>query len=79
MKLKVIMDPDLKSLEKRISALEDQRNSKPVAEKPPRKASEYNKFMKKYISEEKKKGSTKSHKDLFSDGAKAWSENKNKK
>jgi len=79
MNSKVIMDPDLKALEKRISALEDNQNSKPKAEKPPRKESEYNKFMKKYISEEKKKGSTKSHKDLFSDGAKAWGEQKNKK
>lgn len=28
--------------------------------------------MKEYISEQKSKGSTKSHKELFADGAKAW-------
>jgi hypothetical protein len=65
---------DIKDLDKRIKALEDNLNKK---EKVPRKESEYNKFMKKYITDEKANGSTKSHKDLFSEGAKAWSQNKN--
>ena len=70
------MDSDLKDLEKRITALE---NNKVVKERPPRKESEYNKFMKNYIADEKKKGSTKSHKDLFAEGAKAWGVHKEKK
>ena len=65
---------DIKDLDKRIKALEDNLNKK---EKVPRKESEYNKFMKKYIADEKANGSTKSHKDLFSEGAKAWSQSKN--
>jgi hypothetical protein len=70
------MDSDLKALEKRITALE---NNKVVKERAPRKESEYNKFMKNYIADEKKKGSTKSHKDLFAEGAKAWGVHKEKK
>jgi hypothetical protein len=35
--------------------------------------------MKEYISEQKTSGSTKSHKDLFADGAKAWKEHKESK
>jgi len=73
----IIMESDIKALEKRIEALENKKTEK--KEKVPRKESEYNKFMKNYILEEKKKGSTKSHKDLFGEGAKAWGAQKEKK
>ena len=70
---------DLESLDRRLTALE---NTKPKADKAdkaeraPRKQSEYNIFMKNYIGEQKTKGTTKSHKDLFAEGAKAWSAKK---
>ena len=66
----------ISSLEKRIKALEEATSSTVKKEKAPRKESEYNKFMKKFIADEKAKGSNKSHKDLFAAGAKSWSENK---
>ena len=69
-------DLSISSLEKRVKALEEASSGKPSKEKAPRKESEYNKFMKKYIADEKAKGSNKSHKDLFAAGAKSWSENK---
>jgi hypothetical protein len=72
------MTSDLSSLEKRIKALEDASVKEPIKEKAPRKESEYNKFMKKFIADEKAKGSTDSHKDLFSKGAKAWTQQKTK-
>ena len=72
------MSTDLSSLEKRVKALEDSAGTT-KKEKVPRKESEYNKFMKKFISDEKAKGSTDSHKNLFAKGAKAWSDSKNVK
>ena len=63
-------------LEKRVNEM---GKVKPVKEKKPREKSEYNIFMKKFIEDEKKKDSTKSHQDLFKAGAKAWSEAKTAK
>ena len=68
-------DQDYQKLDKRIKALEEKLGSSgnsEKTEKKPRKSSPYNDFMKEYISEQKTKGSTKSHKELFADGAKAW-------
>jgi hypothetical protein len=74
------MSSDLSSLEKRVKALEDSAGGIPkIKEKAPRKETEYNKFMKKFIADEKAKGSTESHKDLFSKGAKAWTDAKSTK
>jgi len=74
-------DKKLEDLDKRLKSLENKFGSGSTTPKPPkapRKPSEYNSFMKDYIQEQKKKGnSTKSHKELFSDGAKLWSEKKN--
>ena len=69
-------DSDFSKLDKRIKALEDKLNET-KKEKKPKKSSDYNNFMKEYISEQKSKGSTKSHKELFADGAKAWGIKKN--
>ena len=68
----------ISSLEKRVKALEEatSNGNSVKKEKAPRKESEYNKFMKKFIADEKAKGSNKSHRDLFAEGAKSWSENK---
>ena len=67
---------DYKALDKRIKALEDRsgdsKMGKEKVEKKTRPPSEYNIFMKKYINEEKEKGSKKSHAEIFSAGAKAW-------
>ena len=66
-------DQEYQKLEKRIKVLEERLgNTSEKSEKKPRKSSAYNDFMKEYISEQKTKGSTKSHKELFTDGAKAW-------
>ena len=66
-------DQEYQKLEKRIKVLEERLgNTSEKSEKKPRKNSAYNDFMKEYISEQKTKGSTKSHKELFADGAKAW-------
>jgi hypothetical protein len=72
------MTSDISALEKRVKALEEAASGSkvPVKEKAPRKETEYNKFMKKFIADEKAKGSSDSHKDLFSKGAKTWSEQK---
>ena len=69
-----MVDSDIEALTKRVTALEIGKKVEKIQKiKVPRKESEYNKFMKKYIADEKKKGTEKSHKDLFSAGAKAWS------
>jgi len=66
-------DQEYHKLEKRIKVLEERLGTtSEKSEKKPRKSSAYNDFMKEYISEQKTKGSTKSHKELFADGAKAW-------
>jgi hypothetical protein len=70
-------DQDYKELLQRVEKLESQaafgKNSKP---KKPRAPSEYNKFMGEFIAKEKKDGSNKSHKEMFTAGAKAWKDSK---
>ena len=80
-------EADFQKLVKRLKAVEDKLGNGTGSTgstgskepKAPRKSSEYNIFMGKYISDQKKSGSTKSHRDLFADGAKAWKEHKNSK
>ena len=64
----------LSDLEKRITALECNFGKKPKSDKPPRKPSEYNNFVKKYFKDHKDSG--KLHKVLFSEASKAWNESK---
>jgi len=69
---------ELADIRKRLSDLETKFGN--VTEKKPRaprEPSEYNIFMKEYFA--KNKDPKKSHKDLFGDAAKAWSEAKTKK
>jgi len=66
----------LEDLEKRIKALEESKQPKPIKEKAPRELSEYNKFIQKKIAEIKKKDPKKSHKDAFSEATKEWSKTK---
>jgi len=63
------IDQRVKDLEKLLSS-----SGQTKKEKKPRKKSEYNIFVQKYIS--KNKDPSKSHKELFSDAAKAWGESK---
>jgi hypothetical protein len=74
------MSSDLKEFEKRLQELEKKVNNgsseKEKKEKKPRKPSEYNKFVQDYISSERKKSSTKSHRELFAEAAKAWTSKK---
>jgi hypothetical protein len=71
------MSTSLTDLEKRLTLLEQQFGKvKPVKPKVPRKPSEYNTFVQTYISSEKKKGTEKSHQELFKEAAKAWSSEK---
>ena len=70
----------VKTIEERIQLLEDtvsglKKNElvqlvPPKKEKKPREPSKYNIFVQEYIS--KNKDSNKSHKELFSEAAKAW-------
>ena len=71
-------DTGLKNIEKRLADLEEKmKNSKHVKDKKPRQKSEYNIFVQDYIAKEKKKKDNKrSHTELFSEAAKAWSANK---
>ena len=77
------------SLEERVKALEEHvkkeskpegsdsmKNKKPSRE--PREPSEYNKFVKRFIEEQRVKHPTKPHRELFAEAAKEWSNNKNK-
>jgi hypothetical protein len=59
----------------RLTLLENKFGKK-TKETTVRKPSEYNNFMKKFISEQKIKFPNKQHKELFSEGAKAWSAQK---
>ena len=59
----------IKKLDQRISELET-KMGKPKKEKKPRKPSEYNMFVKNYIS--KNKDPKKDHKEIFADAVKAW-------
>ena len=76
----MVAKTEIETLSEKFTELEKRVNEmgkvKPVKEKKPREQSQYNIFMKKYIEDEKKKDSTKSHQDLFKAGAKAWSESK---
>ena len=66
---------NIKKLEQRITTLESKiKDQVPSKNKPPRKPSEYNKFMASYFS--KHKDPKKSHKDLFAEAAKAWNTSK---
>ena len=62
-------DETIKKLEQRLTDLES-KMGKPQKERKPREPSEYNKFIKKYISANKHPKKT--HSELFSEGAKAW-------
>ena len=65
-------------LEARIEKLEASfGKSLPQKDRKPRKPSEYNQFIKKFF--EKNKDASKSHKELFSEAAKAWSLKKQEK
>ena len=66
-------DTEYKKLEQRIKDLESKMGSS-KKERKPRKPSEYNEFMKTYMA--KHKDPKKTHADLFSEAAKAWSSNK---
>ena len=73
---------EYQKLDKRLKVLEKKAgngNTEVSLDKKPRKSSDYNVFMKDYIAEQKTKGTAKSHRDLFTDGAKAWSTKKNSK
>ena len=65
-------------LEDKFTKLEEKVNEmgkvKPVKEKKPRKPSEYNIFMGKYMSDDKKKNPDKPHTQRFTDATKAWGE-----
>jgi len=62
------------SLEERVNAMGKVKTDKekPVKDKKPRKPSEYNIFMKKFLTDDKKKNPDKSHSERFTEGAKAW-------
>lgn len=71
------------TIEERVKALEDQFKKESKSEgsefgkkKQPREPSEYNKFVKRFIEEQRVKHPTKKHKELFSEAAKEWSSNK---
>ena len=69
---------DIEKLTERLEKLENNFGKKTKEEskesKTPRKPSEYNLFMKKYFAKNKKEGV--SHKELFAEAAKAWSNEK---
>ena len=73
----------METLEKRIQALEsgfgkagktDKVDKTDKTDKKPRKPSDYNKFMSKYIADNK--SPSKTHPELFSEAAKAWTTSK---
>jgi hypothetical protein len=63
----------IKKLGQRMTDLET-KMGKPQKEKKPRKPSEYNLFVKNYIS--KNKDPKKDHKEIFADAVKAWNTKK---
>jgi hypothetical protein len=73
-------DAEYKKLEKKFTDLEEKVNAmgkvKPAKDKKPRKPSEYNKFMGKFMADDKKKNPDKDHAVRFKDAAKAWGEKK---
>lgn len=69
---------DYEKFNKRLTDLEDKfKGVKTESVKKPRKPSEYNIFMKDYFAKNSK-DSKKTHRELFTEAAKAWS-SKNKK
>ena len=71
----MVAETEYGKLEKRIEELENKFGKvKPQKDRKPRKPSEYNDFMKKFF--EKNKDASKSHKELFSEAAKAWTAKK---
>jgi len=69
--------PTNEELHDRLCKLESEfGKKKPVKDKKPREKSEYNIFVQEYIAEQKKKNTTKPHKELFSEAAKEWSAKK---
>jgi len=75
-------DADYKKLEKKFSSLEERVNAlgklKPAKEKKPRKPSEYNLFMGKFMADDKKKNPDKDHTQRFKDATKAWGDRETK-
>ena len=73
-------EKELKDLKEKFAKLENQVNAmgkvKPAKDKKPRKPSEYNKFMGKFMADDKKKNPDKDHSVRFKDAAKAWSDEK---
>ena len=69
---------DFELLEQKFTNLEQKVNAmgkvKPVKDKKPRKPSEYNIFMKKFLMDDKKKNPDRIHSERFAEGAKAWKE-----
>jgi len=74
---------DIEKLNSKVTELEKRINEmgkvKSVKERKPREKSEYNIFVQKFIETEKKKDNSKTHKELFSEAAKAWSAKKSEK
>lgn len=69
----------IEKLTARVEALEaNLGKTKPPKVSKPRKPSEYNKFMQKFIKEQRKKNPDKPHSELFAEGAKAWGAQKEK-
>ena len=66
-------DSRIDRLEKEINELKSKLTDKPKKEKKPRLPSDYNKFMKEYITDQKNKlGSDYDHKKVFKMGAAEW-------
>jgi hypothetical protein len=69
---------EIEKLTEKFTELESRINEmgkvKPVKEKKPRKPSEYNIFMGKFMADDKKKNPDKPHTQRFTDATKAWSE-----
>jgi len=73
------MKDPIEELSKRVDALESSFGKKQKtdkADKKPRKPSEYNTFMAKFIPEYKKDHPKASHQDAFAAGAKEWKKEK---
>jgi hypothetical protein len=70
-------DSKITDLEKRVKALENNLGKKQKPDRPPRPPSAYNKFMSKFIEDNKASG--KSHQELFKAGATEWGKTKDNK
>ena len=68
------MEKQIEKLTERVNALET--NVKQPVKKQPRKPSEYNTFMAKFIPGYKKDHPKASHQDAFAEGAKEWKKQK---